>query len=210
MDYLVYFQNYTGSYSLLEELERIYHEALSVEGVVGLVIGTRPDCVADEFLDMVASLPTTVMMEYGAETSHDATLRLINRGHTWECTVDAVSRTMKRHLHCGLHLINGLPGESEDDMLATVQRACALNVDSLKFHHLQILKGTRLAATYKELPKMATFTPESYIALCRKIMSIVPEHISIERFLAQSPPQMVIHPKWGLKNYQFMQQLKKL
>lgn len=207
MDYLVYFQNYTSTYSSLDTLEEIYRTALRAKGVVGLVIGTRPDYVSDEFLKMAAALPVPVIMEYGAESSHDVTLRLINRGHSWADTCDAVRRTSAAGLHCGLHFINGLPGESIDDILITVKSASELPVQSLKFHHLQILKGTNLADNVDTLPPMLSFTPESYLELCRRIIELVPSKIVIERFLAQAPPDMVIAPRWGIRNYEFMHKL---
>jgi hypothetical protein len=204
MKYLAYFQNYTNSYESVARLRALYMEALSQEDVVGLVIGTRPDCVSEECLDMLAALDAVVMVEYGAESSHDATLRLINRGHTWEDTVRAVTLTAAKGLRCGLHLIAGLPGESDDDVLTTVERACRLPIDSLKLHHLQVLWGTRLASMVERNEiEVVPYTPERYLDLCVKIVAMVPPHIAIERFLAQSPPQMVIMPKWNLKNYQF-------
>lgn len=203
MQYIAYFQNYTASYASLPFLYKAYSEALAHPLVAGIAIGTRPDCAPQDYLKMMKELPGPALIEYGAETSHDATLALINRGHTWECTADAVARTADLGLHCGLHLINGLPGESVDDMLSTVAKAVKLPVGSLKFHHLQILKGTYLAHHLKELPPVISFTPESYLNLCIEIVEMVPQHIAIERFLAQSPPDMVISPKWGLKNYQF-------
>lgn len=203
MEYVVYFQNYTGSYSSLPALEKIYREALAQERVVGLVIGTRPDCAPDPFLDMVASLPLPAIIEYGAETSHNRTLDITNRHHTWQCTVDAVKRTAAKNIRCGFHLINGLPGESVSDMIETAKSTSQLPVDSIKFHHLQVLKGTTLANSLSTLPPIFNFSPESYLDLCVEINKIVPESIVIERFLAQSPPEMVISPKWNMKNYQF-------
>jgi hypothetical protein len=205
MKYLAYFQNYTNSYEALPTLEALYHEAIAQPDVVGLVIGTRPDCVSEEYLAMLKQLGVPVMMEYGAESSHDATLRLINRGHTWQQTVDAVTMTARHGLHCGLHLIAGLPGESEEDILETVRRACALPIGSIKMHHLQVLRGTTLAAMIERGEiTVEPFTADRYLDLCVKIIALVPPHIAIERFLAQSPPEMVIMPKWGLKNYQFV------
>lgn len=116
-------------------------------GVVGLIIGTRPDCIPDVLLDYLESLSRRcfVLVEYGAETSHNSTLALINRCHTWEQTVDAVTRTMARGIHVGLHFKMGLPGETVDMMLQSVDALSRLPVDTVKFHQLQIIRGTRLA-----------------------------------------------------------------
>ncbi len=218
MKYLAYFQSFTNTFGRsLQELEEIYHAALAVDDVVGIIIGTRPDTLPEDIVDMLKRIArkTVVFVELGAETSFDTTLSLINRNHTWKQTVDAVLRLNAAGLHTGLHLIAGLPGETPEMTLKTVERACRLPIETLKIHHLQVLEGTslkRLAEEGKiEIPH---FTLEEYIDLCVKIVKIVPHHIVIERFLASSPPNKVIAPKWGLKNYEFMnllrQKLKKV
>ncbi len=209
MRYLAYFQAYTSTHSTsVDELMDLYEQALSVEDVEGLVIATRPDCVPDELLDRLASLPGRVIMEFGAETSHNKTLERINRCHTWECTADAVLRTTERGIPVGLHLINGLPGETLEMMLETVDRVNSMPVSTVKFHHLQVLKGTRLS---REMPTdMVSFTPESYARLCARIVTRLRGDIAIDRFLAQAPAEMVISPRWGLKNYQFVEMVRKL
>ena len=178
----------------------------AVDGVVGLIIGTRPDCVDDELLDYLKGLARHrfVMVEYGAETSHNRTLALVNRGHTWEQTVDAVGCTAERGIPCGLHLILGLPGESRQDILTTVERASALPVDTLKMHQLQIVRGTKLARQvadgeidYNEL------TVDEYIDLCCEVVEHCREGVCIERFVSQSPAELLLSPRWGLKNYEF-------
>lgn len=143
MRYLAYFQAYTNTYGDVERLRALYEEALAVDGVVGLIIGTRPDCIPDVLLDYLESLSRRcfVLVEYGAETSHNSTLALINRCHTWEQTVDAVTRTMARGIHVGLHFIMGLPGETVDMMLQSVDALSRLPVDTVKFHQLQIIRG---------------------------------------------------------------------
>ena len=209
MKYLAYFQNYTNTYAPLPELCRQYEEMLAEDDVVGLVVGTRPDCLDEECVAMMASLPRPVIVELGAESSHDSTLRLVNRGHTWADTCRATHCLYEAGLHCGLHLIAGLPGENEEMILATVRRACALPVQTLKLHHLQVLRGTELerliAQGQLSVPR---FTVDEYLALCRRIIAIVPPDMCIERFLAQAPPGMVVSPKWGIKNYQFMHLLQ--
>lgn len=207
MRYLAYFQAYTNTYGDVERLRALYEEALAVDGVVGLIIGTRPDCMPDVLLDYLESLSRRcfVLVEYGAETSHNSTLALINRCHTWEQTVDAVTRTMARGIHVGLHFIMGLPGETVDMMLQSVDALSRLPVDTVKFHQLQIIRGTRLARDIeKGLYDVPRMTVEEYIDLCAKIVRRINPAIAIERFTSQSPEELLIYPKWGLKNYQFV------
>lgn len=211
MKYLAYFQSYTNTATAdIQRLEALYAQALEVEDVVGLIIGTRPDCVPDEIADLIGRINRRrmVFVELGAESSHDDTLALINRGHLWEDTVAAVNRLASRGISVGLHLICGLPGEDEVRILETVRRAVELPVESLKFHHLQVLSGTELERRWKagEL-EVKPFSAENYIELCRKIINLVPRRIAIERFLASSPPAKVVAPKWGLKNYEFTHRL---
>lgn len=211
MKYLAYFQSYTNtSGGDVSRLETLYREALGVDDVVGLIIGTRPDCVPENVVDLISGINqlSPVFVELGAESSHDSTLGLINRGHSWEQTADAAVRLSSRGLHVGLHLIFGLPGETEEMMLQTVERAVSLPVESLKFHHLQVLAGTELESGWRNGKfNIHPFSAEEYIDLCVKIIKLVPRTIAIERFLASSPPSKVVAPKWGLKNYEFTHKL---
>lgn len=212
MKYLAYFQSFSNTFGRpVEELEQMYREAMNVEDVVGVIIGTRPDTLPQETVGMLGRLnkEMPVIVEIGAETSHDATLELINRGHSWRDVEDAVKRLHEAGLSTGLHLIAGLPGETPEMMLETVRKGVALPIDSIKLHHLQILKNTRLAQLW-ESGKLSVeqFTVEKYIDLCIKIINLVPRKIAIERFLASSPPDKVLSPHWGLKNYEFTNLLK--
>jgi hypothetical protein len=160
----------------------------------------------DKLLDGLSQLNKTqpVFIEYGAESSHNYTLQLINRCHTWEQTVDAVQRTAAAGLHVGLHLIMGLPGETTEMMLETIDRINALPVQTVKLHQLQIIRGTRLARDIAEGRYTVTdFTVDKYIDLCCKVIKRLRPDIAIERFVSQSPAEMLISPRWGLKNYQF-------
>ena len=205
MRYLAYFQSYTTTHGTTPEamLERC-REAMGVDGVEGIIIGTRPDCMPQPLLELLARELPWVMIEYGAESSHDTTLAAINRGHTWAQTVDAVNRTAAAGIPVGLHFINGLPGETEEMMLATVDRVNSLPVSVVKFHQLQLLRGTRMALDVERgLYDVPRYTPESYARLCARIARRLRPDIVIERFVSQSPPELLIYPRWGLKNYQF-------
>lgn len=207
MKYLAYLQSYTNTFGRsASELLEMYRRASESEDVVGVIIGTRPDCLPDDLLYGLAQLNRLkpVIVEIGAETSFDETLSLINRNHTWVQVEDAVRRLHARGIRVGMHLIAGLPGESAEDVIKTVKRSCDLPIESIKMHQLQIVKGTPLLEKWEagEI-EVTPFTLEDYLELCVKIVETVPRHICIERFLASSPPEMVVAPKWGLKNYQF-------
>jgi radical SAM protein (TIGR01212 family) len=203
MSYLAYFQAYTNTYSSLDLLKSKFEEALSVDGVVGLIISTRPDCVPDAVLDYIAALNgrCPVMIEYGIETSHDATLAAINRCHTWADSVDAVNRTAARGITCGAHLILGLPGEDVADFVATVEAVSALPVSVVKFHQLQVLKGTRLARQVEDGEvSIMRWTAREYADVCVTLLRHLSPHIVVERFVSQSPRDMLLYPQWDLKN----------
>lgn len=210
MKYLAYFQAYSNTYAPLEELKRKYEEALAVDDVVGLVIGTRPDCVSDEVLDYLQQLNqcTFLIVEYGIESANDDTLRRINRGHTFDCSRQAIIKAHQRGLlTCG-HIILGLPGEDKDEMLHQASTISQLPLDILKLHQLQIIKGTPLAKEYEAHP-FHVFSAEEYVNLVIRYVSQLRNDLVLERFVSQSPPDMVIAPKWGLKNHEFTDLLNK-
>ena len=210
MKYLAYFQSHTNTYSPVDRALELYREAIETDDVVGLVIATRPDCMPDRLLDELAVINrrTPVIIEYGAESSHDTTLHRINRCHLWQDTVDAVRRTAATRLSVGLHLIMGLPGESDGMMLTTVDRVSELPVDTVKFHQLQVISGTRLAADIAAgRESVEAMTLERYIDLCCKIIERLRDDIAIERFVSQSPGDMLISPRWGLKSGEFVERL---
>ena len=213
MKYLAYFQAYTNTYGGVEALRRLYEEALSVDGVVGLVIGTRPDCMPEELLDYLERLSrqTFLLVEYGIESVCNATLARINRGHTWEETVDAVRRTAGRGIDCGGHVILGLPGETAADMVAQAGVLSALPLATLKLHQLQLIRGTRMAQEAALHPE-DFHLPDSvdgYIDLVIAYVERLRPGIVLERFLSQSPPELLLAPHWGLKNYEFNHRLQK-
>jgi hypothetical protein len=214
MKYLAYFQSYTNTHGhSVEELREIYETAMRVDDVVGLIIGTRPDCIDDGLAELLAnlSIEMPIFVELGVETLCDETLKLINRGHDSQTSRDTISRLAKAGLHVGVHLIAGLPGEDKDRFLQTVEEICRLPVESIKMHHLQVLNGTPLAGMIEKGEiAVASFNVDEYLEICIKAIKRVPRCIAIERFLASAPPDMVISPKWGLKNYQFTNRLHNL
>lgn len=209
MKYLAYFQAYTSTYSSNEHLKALYEEALAMEDVVGLVIGTRPDCINDELLTYFEDLShrTFLIIEYGVETCNDKTLQLINRGHDFACSRHAIEETARRGIRVGAHIILGLPGEDAEESLRQAPIISSLPLTTLKIHQLQIIRGTRLAKMYAEEP-FHLYTVDEYIQLIAQYISLLRSDLVLERFVSQSPAELLIAPHWGLKNYEFTQRLQ--
>ncbi|MDD3078128.1 MAG: TIGR01212 family radical SAM protein [Paludibacter sp.] len=205
--YLAYFQSYTNTYDKLDKLKKVYEEALNHPKVVGLVIGTRPDCVNDELLDYFAELSKKwyVMVEYGIESTDDRTLEFINRGHDYACAEKAIRNTAARGIRTGAHLILGLPRESRNKILNHAIKISKLPLTAIKLHQLQLIKGTQMARQYAEHPNwFKLYTAEEYIDLVIDFIELLNPKIAIERMISQSPPGFVIAPEWGLKNFEFI------
>ncbi len=204
MRYLAYFQAFTNTYAPLDTLKRLYEEALNTEDVVGIVIGTRPDCVSPALLDYLAALArqSFVSVEYGIESTNDATLKRINRGHTFDCARRAIAETAARGITTGGHVILGLPGEDEAESLRQAADISATAIRTLKIHQLQIIRGTRLAHEYTERP-FHLYSPDEYIALLTEYIRRLRPGIVLDRFTSQSPSDMLVAPRWGLKNHEF-------
>ena len=212
MRYLAYFQAYTNTYGELEQLKAMYEEALAVEGVVGLVIGTRPDCMPDTLLDYLEQLSqrSFVMVEYGIESASDKTLLRINRGHDFATAADAIRRTHGRGIFVGGHLILGLPGEDHAELMQQANTIATLPLDMIKLHQLQLIRGTRMAREYAEHPEeFHLYTVDEYIDLAIDYIERLPETMVVERFISQSPRSLLIAPDWGMKNYQFVDRLRR-
>lgn len=209
MKYLAYFQAYTSTYGSKEHLKALYEEALAMEDVVGLVIGTRPDCINDELLTYFEDLShrTFLIIEYGVETCNDKTLQLINRGHDFACSRHAIEETARRGIRVGAHIILGLPGEDAEESLRQAPIISSLPLTTLKIHQLQIIRGTRLAKMYAEEP-FHLYTVDEYIQLIAQYISLLRSDLVLERFVSQSPAELLIAPHWGLKNYEFTQRLQ--
>ncbi|MGL4519792.1 MAG: TIGR01212 family radical SAM protein [Phocaeicola sp.] len=212
MKYLAYFQAYTNTYGELQSLKKKYEEALQLPNVVGLVIGTRPDCMPDELLDYLEELNkrTFLLVEYGIESTNDETLKSINRGHTFEVTKEAILRTAARGIKVGGHIILGLPGESREELMEQAQLLSSLPLTTLKMHQLQLIKGTRMAQQFAQDPStFSLFTADEYIDLVIDYIEHLRPDIVLERFISQSPKELLIAPDWGLKNFEFTDKVKR-
>lgn len=210
--YLAYFQAYTNTYASLNHLIGLYDEALRIPGISGVVVGTRPDCITDDMLDYFQELATKcyVSIEYGVESTLNRTLVRINRGHDFQESVQAVEKTADRGIHVGAHLILGLPGESQENMLNHSRQMSLLPINSLKIHQLQILKGTVMESDYlTSANDFVTFSANEYIELVIKFLELLNPAIVVERFASASPPDMIAGKRWGLKNFEIVAKIEK-
>jgi len=210
MKYIAYFQSYTNTYDSLENLFDKYNEALNYPDIVGLIIATRPDCVTDELLYVLGKIAKNkfILIEYGVESTCNATLQLINRGHTYKESEEAIRRTADRNIYTGVHIILGLPGESREKILSHADIISSLPITTVKLHQLQIIRDTQMARQFEEHPEMFYhYSVEEYIDLCIDFMERLNPNFIIDRFISQSPENLLITPKWGLKNYEFTAKL---
>jgi radical SAM protein (TIGR01212 family) len=198
-DFLAYFQPATNTYAPVERLRAVYEEALSHPQVVGLVIGTRPDCVPDEVLDLVEELAarTYVSVEYGMQTIHNRSLDWMNRGHHHDAMLDAVERSRGRGFEIGAHAILGLPGESHDDMLATARELARLNIDAVKIHNLYCVKNTPLADQVAR-GDVRLMERAEYVRTLVDFIELLPPTMIVDRISGDAPPDYFIGPPWCL------------
>lgn len=206
MKYLAYFQSYTNTYDSVDKLIELYEEAISYPNVVGLIVGTRPDCMPEELLEYFAELNkrTFLIIEYGLESTIDRTLNFINRGHTHAESVEAIEKTAAKGIYTGAHFILGLPHESREEMLQHADIISKLPLTTIKLHQLQLIKGTVMAKQYREHPEWFNlFEVDDYIDLCVDFTERLNPDFIIERFVSQSPKSLLIAPDWGLKNFEF-------
>lgn len=211
--YLAYFQAYTNTYADITLVKELYLEAVKHPKVVGLVIGTRPDCISLELIDFLEELGKTyyISLEFGIESTLNRTLLTVNRCHTFEETKQAYEMAKGRGLHLGAHLIMGLPGESRKEILHHAAEISKLPIHSLKLHHLQIVKHTMMAKQFKDNPQQFDlFSVEEYIELITRFIARLRPDIIIERFISQSPAHLLVAPKWnGLKNFEIVDRIDK-
>ena len=201
--YIAYLQSGSNTYANSDKLYKIYNEALSNPNISGLIIGTRPDCISSEILDILEDLShrTYIAIEYGIESVYNTTLNHVNRGHNFECAVDAVAKSKSRGLDVGGHFILGLPNESHDDIISGISRINTLGLDFIKFHQLQIYRGTAMAKEYAEHPERFLFannyTADDYIELLCDIISHLNPKIAIERLSSLAPRHLLLHSALG-------------
>jgi hypothetical protein len=202
VSYLAYFQAYSNTYASLDKLKNLYEEALNYPGIIGLIIGTRPDCIDDEKLNYIKELSGRyyVAIEYGIESCYNKTLLRINRGHTFEEAVSALERTAVMGISTGAHFILGLPGETREEMLNQVDIISALPLTTVKFHQLQIIKGTAMEQEFKNNPDdFALFTWEEYLEFFIIFLERLNPAIVVERFTGEAPPRFLTGAGWGKK-----------
>lgn len=204
--FLAYFQSYSNTYADLGHLRKIYETALAHPDIRGLVIGTRPDCLPDETLDYLAGLSRNmfVELEIGIESCNDAVLRECLRGHDFACAVDAIRRAARRGLFITGHLLLGLPLETRESLIEGAKALARLPIDALKFHQLQIVRGTRLANQYRADPaSVALLSPEAYLDAVIDILEHLAPDIKIQRLGSEVPPALRVSPDWGMRLARF-------
>ncbi len=211
--FVAYFQAYSNTYAPISILKERYEAALSHPEISGLSIGTRPDCINDEVLDYLAFLARKyiIHIEYGVESCYEDTLKRINRGHTFQDSVEAISRTSQRGLHTGIHMIIGLPGETREQILRQSEIISRLPINSIKFHQLQIVKDTPLANEYLQNPaEFQFFEPEEYVVFMADFLENLDPRIAIERFAGEVPPAFNLRKSWsGLRSDQVILLIEK-
>lgn len=201
--FIIYFQKYTNTYASAELLSDLYHQALDHPDVIGISVGTRPDSLSDEALELLTDIARTkyVCLELGLQSMDDAILNRINRGHTLDDFVTTVNRAAGRNFDICAHLIHGFPGESSEEFLKSADLMAALPINSLKLHQLHAVEGTELAELYRR----GEFTPltlEAYIATIADFLELLPSRIAIQRLYGSAPLAISVAPQWGLKNNQ--------
>lgn len=210
--FLAYFQAYSNTYAPLNELKRLYEEALSFPEVVGLVIGTRPDCINTDILDYLQELNTStyLIVEYGIESCNDETLIRINRGHNFAMTREALKLTSERGIRTGGHVIIGLPGETTEEILNQTEILSSLPLNTIKFHQLQIVKDTKMAIEYQNNPEIfSDYQPEEYIDLIIDIIERLNPLFVLERIAGETTPAYNLRPNWKLRYDQVLMRFEK-
>jgi radical SAM protein (TIGR01212 family) len=211
--FLAYFQAYSNTYASVDKLHSLYEEALSYPDVIGLVIGTRPDCVNEEILDYIAELSERVyvIVEYGIESCYDKTLLRINRGHDFAKTVRAIEESAKRNILTGAHLIIGLPDESREDILHEAEILSELPLHSIKFHQLQIIRGTAMAREFALNPESFNiYEMDDYLLLMKEFTERLNPLFVIERIAGEVPPRFHANVSWDVRYDVILNRFEKL
>ena len=210
--FLAYFQAYTNTYADFEALKSMYEEALSVPKVVGIVIGTRPDCISTEIIEYLDELSKTyfVSLEFGVESTNEKTLIEVNRCHTFLDTKKTYNLCKNKGFHLGAHIILGLPNESKVDLLNHAKELSKLPIHTLKIHHLQIVKNSVMSHQYKSNPNtFSLFSFKAYLEFVSEFITYLRPDIIIERFISEAPKDLLIAPKWDLKNFEMVAKIDK-
>ena len=206
--FIAYFQAYTNTYAPPDQLKKIYDETTKFDDVIGLSIGTRPDCVSNEKLNLITSYTDrfSVWIEYGLQSKHDRTLKFIRRGHDYQAFLDAVRRTRGRQIAICAHIILGLPNETREDMEATVQSLVDLNVDGIKLHNLYVSKNTALEELHKK-GEIKLLTLEEYIPLLCDLLEILPPKMVVQRVTGELSGELLVAPKWEVNKNQIIRMI---
>ncbi len=207
--FLAYFQSFSNTYGPVEKLKLLYDEALAVEDVVGLSIGTRPDCVGQSVLELLQGYAQEylIWVEYGLQSANDATLALVNRGHDTQCFKDAVSATANRGIKICAHVILGLPNETGADMLYTAKTIADLRIDGIKLHLLYVVKGTRLETLYRQ-GKFKCLEQQEYVDRVCDFLEHIPRHMIIQRLTGDPHPAELTAPQWSLKKSETLAKIR--
>ncbi|MEN6319235.1 MAG: TIGR01212 family radical SAM protein [Syntrophaceae bacterium] len=197
--FIAYFQTFTNTYGPVEKLKELYDEALAEEDVIGLSVGTRPDCVADDVMHLIQDYAehTHMWLELGLQSIHDKTLTYINRGHSAKDFTDAVQRASEKNIHICTHIIIGLPGETRDDMLETTKVLASLPIHGIKIHLLLALKGTKMGDLYQE-GNISLLEKDDYVRIVCDILEILPPEMVIQRLTADGYRDIFLAPQWAV------------
>lgn len=208
--FLAYFQAYTNTYAPVEKLERLYRDPLMDDDFVGLIIGTRPDCVSDEILDMIAEIAKEkyVQIEYGLQSIHDKSLEYLNRHHTFADFISAFEMTRKRAgIKIGAHVILGIKGESASDMIDTARTLSDMGIDVIKIHQMHVLKGTKLEEAFLR-GDFNPMTAEEYVRLVTVFLRNLSPDIIVDRLIGDRAHDLLISPKWSLKKGELLKMIE--
>ncbi len=204
--FLVYFQSYTNTYAKVEILKGLYDEAIQDKDVIGFCMGTRPDCVPDEVLDLIESYAQDyhIWLEYGLQSIHNETLLRIRRGHDFAQFEDAVKRTQGRNIFICVHIILGLPGEAKEDILETARALARMGINGIKLHHLQVIKKTELVRDFQR-GEFKVLSSEEYIKLVCDVLELLPARITIQRLVGEVlQDKMLVAPRWNLNKHRIL------
>lgn len=208
--FLAYFQAYTNTYKPVDELKKIYDQVF-IDDIVGMSIGTRPDCVDEKKLDLISSYNIEnrfIQVEYGIQSVHNKTLNFINRGHNFECFQEACKLTKERKLKVCAHVILGLPNETREDMLQTAKTLAKMNIDGIKIHMLAIMEGTKLHKMYKN-NEISLLSEEEYISTVCDFLEILPPDMIIQRLAGNGKREFRIQPRWLGKKLELVGKIEK-